>query len=455
MTEYESGLTVLALQGENVKRVRAVRIIPPRTGVVKIAGKNGVGKSSTLDLIPFGLGGARARPAMPIRRGATNAKEVVELQDAEGKPALRVTLTWTGKGEYLTVDRWTAGKWAPIKGPQEFLDSIVGAGLGFDPLAFMRLKPAQQVDTLLGALKLAEDPRAIDAERAQVAEERTGVNRETKALRARVEVMPEPGPDVPDAEVSVTALMTERDALAAQREAFAEGQRKLQQQTRLQDSAAAAVDAADREVGRLREVLAQAETLLGKAKGALVEASATTRTIAAAVHALPNPSLDAVTAQISAADGVNRAVRVKLERQRLATELDAKKQVTAFLTTTIDGLDERKRTLLTSASFPVPGLGFELVAGAYAVTLGGVPLEQISQSEQIRVGVALAMALAPRVRVILIRDGSLLDVDTLVQIEALAGERGYQVWTEIVGPDGDDAFVIEDGGVIREPVKGA
>ena len=103
----------------------------------------------------------------------------------------------------------------------------------------------------------------------------------------------------------------------------------------------------------------------------------------------------------------------------------------------------------------MPGLGFELVAGAYAVTLGGVPLEQISQSEQIRVGVALAMALAPRVRVILIRDGSLLDADTLTQIEALAGERGYQVWTEIVGPDGDDAFVIEDGGVLRTPEKSA
>src|SRR3972149_8867269 len=127
-TESEAGLTVLALQGENVKRVRAVRIVPPRTGVVKIAGKNGAAKSSTLALTPFGLGGARARPAMPIRRGATNAKEVVELQDAKGMPALRVTLTWTGKGEYLTVERRLGGAGGPIKGPQEVLDSLVGAG---------------------------------------------------------------------------------------------------------------------------------------------------------------------------------------------------------------------------------------------------------------------------------------------------------------------------------------
>lgn len=153
------GLTVLALQGENVKRVKAVRIEPPApTGVVKVAGKNGAGKSSTIDLIMLALGGKDRQPALPIRKGATNAKDVLELQDRSGAPVLRVTRTWTQAGTYLTVEDLADGR--KIAKPQDFLDRLVGAGLGFDPLDFVRQPAKRQVEQLLGMIQLAEDPRS-------------------------------------------------------------------------------------------------------------------------------------------------------------------------------------------------------------------------------------------------------------------------------------------------------
>ena len=92
-------LTVLGLFAQNVKRLRVVNILPAETGLVKVAGNNGAGKSSTLDAIVMALGGKDAQPDVPIRQGAARAKVVVDLG------ALRVTRTWTEKETYLTVER--------------------------------------------------------------------------------------------------------------------------------------------------------------------------------------------------------------------------------------------------------------------------------------------------------------------------------------------------------------
>ena len=199
-------LTVLGLFAQNVKRLRVVNILPAETGLVKVAGNNGAGKSSTLDAIVMALGGKDAQPDVPIRQGAARAKVVVDLG------ALRVTRTWTEKETYLTVER--RGEKGKLAKPQDVLDSLIGAGLGFDPLEFIeRLKPAQQVSALLGLLKLSEDPRALDVQRKKAYDERTLLNREIKVLDLKLAGLPEPAENVPDDEVSVGDLTAEHARL--------------------------------------------------------------------------------------------------------------------------------------------------------------------------------------------------------------------------------------------------
>ena len=53
------------------------------------------------------------------------------------------------------------------------------------------------------------------------------------------------------------------------------------------------------------------------------------------------------------------------------------------------------------------------------------------------------------VRVIRVRDGSLLDEESLALLAKMADERDYQVWIERVEP-GKVGFVIEDGQVRQE-----
>lgn len=103
---------------------------------------------------------------------------------------------------------------------------------------------------------------------------------------------------------------------------------------------------------------------------------------------------------------------------------------------------------MAQAEFPVDGLGFD----DSGVTYQGVPFAQASAAEQLRVSVAIAMALNPTVRVIRIADGSLLDSENVALIGEMAADRGYQVWLETVRDAGADGpgIVIEDGQVAEQ-----
>ncbi len=102
--------------------------------------------------------------------------------------------------------------------------------------------------------------------------------------------------------------------------------------------------------------------------------------------------------------------------------------------------DAEKLAAIEKAKLPVESLTF----GDGIVLLNGVPFDQGSDAEQLRASCALAMAGNPTLRVLRVRDGSLLDEDALALLAKMAEERDYQVWIERVG-SGNIGFVLEDG----------
>jgi len=86
-----------------------------------------------------------------------------------------------------------------------------------------------------------------------------------------------------------------------------------------------------------------------------------------------------------------------------------------------------------------------------ALYYAGVPLNQASQAEKLRVCMALSIAGKPEIKVILMPQASLLDEDNMELVSKMAEELDFQIWMEIVG-DGDPlSFVIEDGEVKHSP----
>ena len=63
-------ITITSLELENIKRIKAVQIVPTQTGLTIIGGKNNQGKTSVLDAIMWLLGGDRYRPSQAHREGS-------------------------------------------------------------------------------------------------------------------------------------------------------------------------------------------------------------------------------------------------------------------------------------------------------------------------------------------------------------------------------------------------
>lgn len=401
-------MKVIELKAENVKRLRAVEITPDGTLQV-IGGRNAQGKSSVLDAIWLALGGGKAgrETARPIRDGESRAEVTLDLGD------LRVTRTWTQKGTQLKV---TSADGAVYSSPQAMLDGLVGQ-LSFDPLAFTRLSAREQREALMNLVQLDVDVDALDAERARLYEERTRVGQEGKALGdAAVDE------SLPVEEVSVSELLANLEAAQEHN---------------------AAVTRMESERESLTEAVASAETHLRMVQQELEEArqelaAAEKRVIPARVD------VDALRAQVGEADERNKAIRANNAEREKAARKDALRHQYAALTGQITALDEQKQKALENAAFPVDGLGFD----RDGVTYNGVPFSQASSAEQIRVSLAMAMALNPKLRVLRIMDGSLLDDEAMQLIREQVAAHDFQLWIERVGNADEGAVIIEDGEVL-------
>jgi ABC-type dipeptide/oligopeptide/nickel transport system ATPase component len=411
-------MKIVSLQAENVKRLRAVEIVPDPDGhTVVIAGRNGQGKTSVLDSIWFALGGGPATrdTTRPIRDGEDHASVTLDLGE------LLVTRTWSGDKTTLKVANADGARYGS---PQAMLDGLVGH-LSFDPLAFAQQDEKSQRTTLLSLVELPFDPADLAARRAGAFEQRTDVNRELKAMQARLAAMPKPPADLPAEEVSVADLLE-----------------KASQARQWQDRAQRIRDDHDAAQGRVRsaeEAVEAAQANLARERANLVEIG---EALAKVPLELPDPLQ--YDEQLRSLDATNAAVRSASVRAELERAVTAHDQASQRLTDDIAAIDEQRTSALAEASMPIEGLGFD----EDGVTYQDVPLKQASAAEQLRVSIAMAMALNPKLRVIRITDGSLLDSSNLALIEQMAADRDFQVWIERVDETGQVGILIEDGAVV-------
>jgi len=189
--------------------------------------------------------------------------------------------------------------------------------------------------------------------------------------------------------------------------------------------------------------LARAERLHAEATSLEAQA-AELQTKLDAAPALP-AAIDTAVMQdeIANAGVIADAVAKRTQRKRHIDQATELEDVSATLTAKIEQLDTEKLDAIAKAKMPA-GLSF---GADDDVQLGGVPFEQASAAEQLRASTAIAMALNPKLRVILIRDGSLLDADSMKLLAQLAADNEYQVFIERVAGDKPAGIVIEDGRV--------
>lgn len=393
---------IIGFRAENFKRLKVVEFTPDGNTVI-ITGRNAQGKTSVLDAIWATLAGKAGSKGLeqPIREGEKKASVQLTLDD------LIVTRTWTAAGTQLAITpRDLSSK---LNSPQKVLDGLIGS-LSFDPLAFTNARPAEQRDMLIDLIGKRTEIDEIAANRREAYEERTVVNRQAKSARAKVEGLP-PVPQGASEPVDLKALITE-------------GQTINEKEILRNEWNAATATIKD-----LGERLASAE--------------AVRRNLETEAMALPKTREPGDWRQAMDDAYEHNANFEDYQRRQgaidEAQELEAK---SAELTSAVEYFDTQKIQLIAASPMPVPGLSFD----DDGVTLNDIPITQASGAERIKLSVGMAMAANPNLRVICIKDASLLDEDSFGMLKAVAEANDFQIWYEQVGSEGGPTGVLlEDG----------
>lgn len=416
-------MKIIELEAINIKKLRRVRITP-EGNVTIIGGDEGQGKSTVLDCAVMALAGAKHIPSVPIRTGETEGRIKLTLGE-KGEKQLTVEKTFdSAKGMSLVV-RGPDGKKVP-GGPQEILNGLYSM-VAFKPLQFASDDPDKQAETLR---KLAGvDTAPIDAEIKAIYDKRTEVGRDGKTAAGQLAGIAAPADGTPDEEVSIKDLLAEKDA-AERANASADK---------------VARDHADAVV-KLEGIFAEIERLEDVIKDLREKARSTTdlvRELDDAMDAAKEKRVDVapIRERLANVETINRAVRAKKDHAKKSAEVAALREQFADMTKQIADLETKKEQMLSSAKWPIEGLGF----GARGITYKGLPFDQASRGERYRVSIAIGMALNPQLRVLLLEDASVLDKHAMQAIREMAEAKDYDVWIERVGDGDAGALIMVDG----------
>lgn len=432
-------MKIIKLQAENIKNIKAIEIIPAGEAVI-LTGKNGAGKSAVLDSIFLALGGKA--DVSPIREGEERAEAIVDLGDYVVKKV------WTKTGERLEVLGKDGGV---MKSPQTLLNAIIGK-LTFDPLAFSVMakdaKGRQQQRELLMQL-VGLDFTALEGKRTAIFNERTMKNREINSFSEQLAVMAKPAPELPEQEISLADELAKAGELEKKKKFYddAVNAAKNHKENAVKERTVAAekVQKNLSDIGKLREELIIIENKISALKTETLELesfaiSPVVELSVTAEHITAEQVQEAKT-KLTSIEATNSAIRSGKKYSDLAEKLKKAEQETAALTSVIEALDKEKLEKIKGAAYPIPGLAVD----DETVTFNGLPFQKLSTGEQIKISTAIAMSLNPKLKIIMIREGSLLDNESLQAVIEMAKGQGYDLWVEKVDNSGKVGIYIEDG----------
>lgn len=430
--EHTETQGIISLEIENIKKIKAIRI-RPNGGFVEITGRNGQGKSTVLDSIWWALKGKDNIQTAPIRNGEEKGSIRLEL----GNFFIERTFRRNQLGnDYTTKITVTTKDRAVMKSPQAVLDGFTGM-LGFDPLAFMRQTPREQYDTLRGLCKLEVDVEELDRQYKELFAKRTDVNRDVKAAQVRLENMKLPE-NAPTERVDVSALVEKVNEINAKNSEIAQKQRlrqmALADNLRRREKATQLQSELEKLKRQTEIWVSQLDEETAKANKAIAEYTEFLK-----ANRMQDPA--EFTDKIKQAEQINSIMDLRDRRHFEETALHTAQKHANELTEEMQNLQLRKKNAIESAKLPVSGLEF----GEEELLLNGVPLAQLSAAEQLKLSMDIAMAENPKLKVVLLKDASLLDKDSMEYIRARAEKEGYQVWAERVESNGAVGFTIENG----------
>ena len=417
-------MKIIRLQAENIKKLTAVEIIPS-DNMVEITGPNGAGKSSILDSITMALCGGKEIPQQPLKKGADKGKIIIDLG------MYQITRSFTKDNSYLKIEGKDGAK---ISSPQKFLDELVGS-ISFDPLEFINREKTEQRRVLLELIGVNVDE--LDRQEKSLRDERVIVGRDVK----RTETLAKSSthyPEIKETKEGTIADITKKlsDAILFNRQLDSD----IEDLEKLKDQAIVSrnrIEKINADITILRDEVARLESEIEGFKSLYTSEKKN-------LESREKIDTGAIQVRMTELESLNAKIRANASHLTAQNEFKSFTRVYESLTKKIEGVEAERKNLLSSASMPVVGLSFNETELLY----NGIPLAQASDGEKLMIGLGISMALNPELRVLRIKDGSLLDATNRQIIREQIKDKDFQLWMESVSSDGKVGIFIEEGEIM-------
>ena len=431
------GLHIISMAVENIMKITSAFIVPTDSTIL-VQGNNANGKSSVLDAITmaFCKKDAKSFPKEPIKKGSKKGSIVIKVDGSDSIPAFTITRSITEKGESLKIEpeKVLAGET-----PRSFLDKLIGS-ISFDPLDFINKDPKCQRSALMELIGL--DVEEWERKEKEAFDRRTEIGRDLKVAEAKIKdaVIYE---DVSTEEIKVSDLAIKLQKAIASNQEIAN---RLKANGNLKQSAISNKEKVEsikiqivdleKEIDRLERVIADQRTKYKSEKDDLD---------------LTFPiDTNEINSEIQSVESTNSKIRHNIQVNHDTMLKDRVQALYDTAESTLETIRADKLKAIQEANIPVPGLLFDDDGLVY----NSIPLSQCSDGEKLMIGMGISMALNPTMRVLRIKDGSLLDPNNLKIIQDMVRENGFQLWVEKVNDvagyesSGKVGLYIQEGEVI-------
>lgn len=406
------------------------------TTVNVIEGKNRMGKTSFLKAIRAAFTGDA--DSTSIRIGENKAEITIELED------LDIRRTITPHGNKLSISN-KEGMVMPA--PQKYLDGIMG-NLSFNPVAFFDLKAADRKKYLLSAIPMKVSPEWVAI---FTGEKLAGLDYEgTHAL----EIIEQVRKFYYDKRTVANSEVTKKE-------------KSLQDLTESIPEGFDPNKVSEEEITKLREAIAkdEMEAMKSQENRRYVESlrkqeeqlTKKLEELAAELKNVQQEIVDKLALKFDYSDpmaiGAAKDTLAKLESQRslvfaskraeeVRGELDVSLKEASRLDAVVKSLTkEVPAKLIEQAQLPVKGLTIE----GDEMLIDGVNLDNLSSSEQLKFGIAIAKAINGQFKIICCDGLELLDKETFEAFLKEFENGEYQLFVTRVDGNTPHSIIIEDG----------
>lgn len=407
-TEAPESVKILCISAENFKALKAFYCEPKPEGLTVIGGDNGAGKTSAIDILAYGLGGAKYRPSNPKREGAVGDTTLhIELSNG-------LTVERKGKNLALTVTDKEGARHG-----QELLDSFISE-IAIDLPKFLNASSKEKSHMILETLGIEEKLAELAKREKEKYDTRKMVGREADKKQKAAEDMPW-HEDAPEKKLSVSELLDQQQEVLARNGLKEEHRRNYEANKSELERVSAELDRLRRRQKDLQEAVKAAES-----EDFTLESTAE------------------LEQQIADFEEINRKVSENEERTRRLEEADALSDQRDALTKEIEEIRAERMSLLKDADFPLEGL---TVADNGELIYNGQPWDCMSGAQQLIVSCAIASKINPSCRFVRMDKLEQLDLPTLAAFDEWLKTQDLQCIATRVSKGDECTLIIEDGEV--------